>query len=59
MTPSANSRAAAHLSDVLADVFDDHLVGGDGLQSKQTPVVDARPTEPDLLLAELETRDGK
>lgn len=31
---------SSHLSDVLADVLDDHLVGGDGFHGEQTPVVD-------------------
>lgn len=30
-----------HLSDVLSHVLDHHLISSDGLQSKQTPVVDA------------------
>lgn len=46
--------AASYLSDVLPHVLDHHLVSSDGLQSKQTPVVDVRFAESDLFLTELD-----
>ena len=54
----SSPRPVSHLSDVLADVLDHHLVSGDGLQGEQAPVVDARLTEANLLLAELEEEGG-
>lgn len=45
-----------HLADVLTHVFDDHLVGCNGLHGKQTPLMDPAAAEPELLLPELEGR---
>ena len=44
------------LPDHLTHVLDDHLVGGDRLEGKQTPVVDAAPTEVERLLTELRAK---
>ena len=41
------------LSDALPDVLDDHLVCGDVLHGVETPAVDARLAELELLLTEL------
>lgn len=49
----------AYLSDVLAHVLDDHLIGCDGLHGEQTPVMDVAFAELELFLAELwERRRG-
>lgn len=45
-----------HLADILTHVFDDHLVGCNGLHGKQAPLVDPAAAEPELLLPELEGR---
>ena len=39
----------------LADVFDNHLVGSDRLQSEQTPVVNRGFSKLQLLLSKLKT----
>lgn len=41
------------LPDGLTHILNHHLVGGYGLQGKQTPVVDARLGKPQLFLTEL------
>lgn len=52
-----NRSTSSHLSDVLADVLDHHLVGSDGLHGEQAPVVDVRLAESDPLLAELQKNE--
>lgn len=52
------SASVSHLSDVLPHVLDHHFISSDGLQGKQTPVVDMRFAEPDLLLTELKREKG-
>lgn len=47
-----------HLSDVLTDVLDDHLVSGDGLHGEQSPLVDPAAPKTKLLFAELK-KEGK
>lgn len=51
---SLNHSVASYLSDVLAHIFNHHFISSDWLQSKQTPVVDVRLAESDLLLTELD-----
>ena len=48
-----NQSAVSHLSDVLSHVLNHHFISSNGLHGKQTPVVNVRLAESDLLLTEL------
>lgn len=51
--PNAGPPGGAYLADVLAHIFDDHLVGRDGLHGEQAPVMDVALAEFELFLPEL------
>lgn len=43
----------AHLSDILADIFDNHLISSNRFHGEQSPVMNVTSTEPDFLFTEL------
>lgn len=44
---------APHLADVLANIFDHHLISGNGFHGKQTPLMDTAPAKSEFLLPKL------